>query len=441
MNKRVIGLLIAFLLAGALVIAISAAGGNGSSWVGAQPAVKVSPNNNVLAESNLALGPDNRVAVIWSSATAPHGVFLAQTQGSGWTPATVASTGNLETWNPAVAYFGTKAITAWVQGTMRNDRTKPRAVMQKDEGGLDAQTIITPVFGNVEIGLVVAPTGMHMIFAATTNSNTQKAPWDLYYTHRHFTETTWASPTIVITHAQVIPEEAWINSMTASILTPRMTVSSDGTQLNLVWQQEHTATPTSTTTFTRTIWYVSGTWQSGHVIWATPQQVSPPDQKLVLRPGVAVGSTGKVHIVWVEALQMAQHINYLQLDDPTPIRITGQAMTVNDAKPTWATTSIDANGNQLCVTWHGYYTGAKEESVMRCSHNEGETWQPLINISESQEWFSLFPTVKIDAANMVHVVWTEYSLVGISLVPNGLYYRTGTSDVTNIFLPLVLRRK
>lgn len=452
MNKRITGLLIAFLLAGGLVAAISAAGGNGSSWAGAEPAVKLSPDNNVLAESNLALGPDNRVAVIWSRATAPHGVLLAQTQGSGWTSTTLASTGNQETWNPAVAYSGTKAIAAWAQGEKRDARTTPRAVMQKDEGLIGAQTIITPVFGNVEIGLVVAPTGMHMIFAATTNTSPtviSKFPWDLYYTHRYLTETTWAPPTVVITYAQVIPAEIWNTSMTAGIWEPKIAVNTDGTQFSLVWRQEHSATPTTTTYFTYTTWYASGSWQSGHMDWSVPQQISPPDQKYTIRPNVAVGPTGKVHIVWTELIPGsggitrpdAQYINYRQLSSPTPTRVSDVAIKVNAQQPTRAAASIAVRGNRLCAAWHGFYSGDKEEIILSCSQDEGATWQALINVSESSTLLSFFPTARIDAANQVHIAWTEYSLVVDKLAPNGLYYRTGTSDVTLVFLPIVLRAK
>ena len=77
---------------------------------------------------------------------------------------------------------------------------------------------------------------------------------------------------------------------------------------------------------------------------------------------------------------------------------------------------------------------------MSCSQDEGGSWQSLINVSESEDWLSFFPTIKIDAANQVHVAWTEYSLEVTQLVPNGLYYRTGTSDVKRVFLPLVMRK-
>lgn len=448
MNKRVAGLLIAVLLAGTLVAAISAAGGNGGFWAGAKAAVKVSPDSNVLAESHLALGPDNRVAVIWSHAEAPHGVFMAQTLGSSWTVTTVASTGNLETWNPVVAYSGTKRITAWTQGAQRVNRSTPRALMQKDEG-LAAQTIITPVFGNVEIGLVVAPTGMHLIFAATTNTVTLKFPWDLYYTHRYFTATTWSPPTVVITHGQVIA--ALTPNMTASIYEPRLAMNGDGTRLYVVWQQEHSVTtgePIPTTALTLTTWHISGTWQSGSINWATPQQVSPAAQQYTIRPNVVVGPTGKVHIVWTELIVGTggvtrpdeQYINYRQLGGPAAVRINSAAIKVNNLQPTRAAATIAGRGNRLCVAWHGFYSGDKEEIVMSCSQNEGATWSGLTNVSESPTWFSVFPTAKIDAANQVHIAWTEFRLMDTVIVPEGLYYRTGTSDVTYIFLPLILRK-
>ncbi len=452
MNKRLWGLLSAVILAGALVTGVIAA--NGITWVGATPAANLSHNSNVRAESSLALGPDNRVAVIWSSKNAPHSVSLAQTQGSGWTTTTLAAT-NLETWYPAVAYSGTKVIAAWAQGATRDDRSKPRAVIQMDSDMTEPQTVITPVFGNIEIDLAIAPTGMHMIFAASTNPSStivSKFPWDLYYTHRYFTETTWSPPTIVITYAQVIPPQMQTDKSTAGIWEPRLAVNNDGTQLNLVWRQEYRVTPIETTYFTYTVWHASGDWQAGHIDWSTPQQVSPSSQKYTVRPDVAVGPTGKVHIMWTELVPGSgstlnpneQHINYVKLGNPTPTRINGEAIRVNNTQPTWATSAMAINGSHMCAAWHGFYAplgvSGTEEVIMRCSRDEGESWQALINVSESKDNLSLFPVVKINATRQAHVVWVEFGLVVNQLVPIDLFYRTGTSEITLVFLPLVMRR-
>ncbi|MBN2392123.1 MAG: hypothetical protein JXR84_15455 [Anaerolineae bacterium] len=440
MNRRIAGLLIAVLLAGGLVIAISAADGNGSPWVGAEAAVNISHTQDVMDEGSLALGPGERAAVIWAGAD-NQGVFLAQAQEGNWdSPATTLASGQA-TWYPTVAYSGTEVIAAWAQGAARYPRGTPSAVMQRDASAPQAQTIITPVYGNIEIGLVVAPTGMHMIFAATTNMTITGYPWDLYYTHRYFTETTWMPPTVIITYAQVLPA----GTTPAGIWSPRLAVNNDGTQFHVVWEQESTA-------FTHTIWYASGLWQAGHIDWATPQQVSPPSQRYTVRPNVAVGATGKVHIVWTELIPGSgsitkpeeQHINYIQLGDPAPIRINGEAIRANDNKPTWSTSSLAVNGNHLCATWHGFYAPPEmsgiEDIFMRCSQDEGESWQFIVNVSESTQKLSIFPTVKVASGGQVHVTWAEFVLPLDMWVPDDFYYRTGTSDVNRIFLPLVMRK-
>ena len=79
---------------------------------------------------------------------------------------------------------------------------------------------------------------------------------------------------------------------------------------------------------------------------------------------------------------------------------------------------------------------------MRCSQDEGESWQFLVNVSESTQKLSIFPTVRVDSEGQVHVTWAEFVLpIGTTKwEPDDFYYRTGTSDVKRIFLPLVMRK-
>lgn len=433
-NGRVLSLGAAVLLAVGLVVGVYAA--DGIEWFGALPAVNLSHSQDVMDESNLALGPSEHVAAIWAGANNP-GVFLAQAEGGQWSPP-VTLTEAQPAWYPVVAYSGTEAIAAWVQGAARYPRSLPRAVLQKDANALQAQTVAGPLYGNMDISLLIAPTGMHMIFVATTES-ANFTRGDLYYTHRYFTETTWLAPTIVVTYGQVIPAQLWTPGMAAGIWAPRFAVNADGTQFHVVWEQEMT-------TLTHTVWYGSALWEGRTLHWDTLQQVSPLTQPYTVRPNVSVGATGKVHIVWTELIRgsggltnpEAQHINYLQLGT-IATRISGAPIKVNNNKPTWATSSMALNGQYLCVVWHGFYTGDKEEIIMRCSPDEGKTWQDLVNVSDSQELLSLFPTIKIDAMGQVHVAWAEFRLSDISFVYDDLYYRTGKAEVWRVFLPLVMR--
>ncbi len=453
MNKRLYGVLIAVLLAVGLVVGIQAA--VGEPWIGAQPPLNLSHSQDVEDEANLAVGTGGRVAAIWTSKAKP-GVFLRQAQDGVWETGVITLASGQAAWYPAVAYSGTQVIAAWAQGAARYPRHQvPRAVMQRDVGLPQAQTIITPVYGNIEISLVIAPTGMHMLFAAAAMTQTaQRFEWDLYYTHRCLTETTWAAPTIIITHAQVIPVRT--PNTTAGVWEPQLAVNHEGTQLSVVWSQEHTETPslpTETVPFTHTIWYVSGTWQAGSVTWAAPRQVSPPTQHHAVRPDVAVDTAGKAHIVWTELIPNAegsivyaaeQHINYLQPGAPAPVRISGEAVRVNNNKPTWATAALALSGSRMCVAWHGFYGPAEiqppAEIYMRCSKDTGKSWQSIINVSASTAKLSIFPAAALDGEGHTHVVWTEFRLVDNWWVPDDLYYRVGTSEIKQVFLPVVLRQ-
>jgi len=443
MNKHVGGLLIALLLAGGLISMVLAA--DGGPWAGAEPAVNISKSQDVSEHSALALG-DGRVAIAWSGKKTTQDIYLAEKEFDGEWNVQHWPQGEQVTWYPTVAYSGTEPIVAWVQGTTSVPGfvpalNRPRAVMQRDGHGVQAQTIITPMFGDINPDLSIASTGMHMVFVATTISETA-TQGDIYYTHRNFTQTEWSSPTIVMTRAQAIQSRVQWNS--AHIWWPRLAIEENETRLHLTWEQEYRYG----TSYTFTIWHMSGTWDAGTITWDIPEQVSPPEQTRAVRPSIAIDEDN-VHISWSELYigtggllaPEAQHINYVQIGAEPSIRISGEAIRVNNRQPTWTTSSIAAGGGNVCATWHGFYTGEKEETIMRCSKDGGKTWDALLNVSESQNLLSLFPKVKVDAGDQAHVVWVEFSLVGNSLIPYDLYYRTGTSDVSRIFLPLILRRK
>lgn len=438
MRRRVGGLFLATLLAAILTGVVFAI--DGITWIGATAKVNLSNSQDVLDRSALALGPI-RVAAVWAGDRTTLGTFMTEKQGGEWVTSSLALTDPQETWYSVLAYSGTQVIAVWVQGASRGLPNQPRAVMQRDVGGIQAQTVITPIFGDVNPSLVVGPTGMHMVFAATTSSTTVSIT-DLYYTHRYFTQTTWASPTVVVTHAQAIPLGAPPSA--ALIWSPRIGLGNNGTTLHIVWEQEHRY---AGGVFTSTIWYVEGLWNSGNIVWTPVQQVSPADKRYSVRPNLAIGNNNKVHISWSELWPGsgtsidpdAQYIHCLQLGNPAPTEIGGGAIEVNNNKPTWATSSIAVNGKNLCVAWHGFYTGDKEEIIMRCSQDEGASWGPLVNVSESPTLLSLFPTVKVDGAGQAHVAWVEFELVGSTFTNADLYYRAGSASVTGIFLPLVMR--
>ena len=442
MQKRIGGVLIALLIASGLVAVVLAE--SGIVWVGAEEAVNISDSQDVLDETALAVGP-GRVAALWAGESAPKGPFLVEKQTGDWTSVPFAPTGGQASWYPAVAYSGTQIIAAWAQGEARYPRYQPRAVMQWDQGDVAAKTVITPVFGDINLDLAVGSADMHMVFVATSDSD-KETQGHLYYTHRSLTQADWSSPTVVVTNAQVV-DDNWQSGMTAGIWWARVGWDDDDQTVHIVWEQEHKHV-SSVTVVTRTIWYMPGIQQSGGgMVWSEPVQISPSDQQYAIRPSLAVGANDEVHVTWSEVIPGSggfskpdeQYINYRNLSLPTSERISGgAAIQINSNRPTLSMSASSISGDTLCVVWHGFYTGTKEEVLMRCSLDSGSTWNPLVNVSDSPELLSIFSNVKVDGAGRAHVSWVELELVNNTYIPD-LYYRAGSSQASAVFLPLVLR--
>jgi len=437
MKRATIAFVVCLVLSLGAVVAVLA--GHDSPWVGAEQAVALTQGQNLRPNTYLALYGDKR-AVIWTGQTSPKGVFLAQWEEVAWNTTTLADTGEDDAWFPSLAYSGTRLLATWVQGVYNPPEpwSAPLGdIVQQDVGtGATAKTVITQVHSYTAPYIAVGPTGMHLTFAAARPDNPQD--WnklDLYYVHRPLTQTAWETPTIVVTRTQVVPQAS-----TGAVEYPRIALSADGATLHIVWEQREQGA--------RSVWHMAGTWSLDGPQWAAPTQISPLGQDYAVRPNVAVDDAGGVHVVWSELITgtgsipdpEAQYINYRRFDGSewsSPLRLNLAPIQVSNNFPTWASSSIDVQGDSLCVAWHGYYAAAdKEESSLRCSQDRGQSWLPVLNGSESAALLSIFPTVRLDQWGQVHLVWGEFQLDRSSY---GLYYRTGQAEVSQVFMPVVLR--
>ncbi len=165
-----------------------------------------------------------------------------------------------------------------------------------------------------------------------------------------------------------------------------------------------------------------------------------------MRPNLAVKPDGSVYVVWSELIvggggltnPDAQHINGCTVGRDDAQRLSGLPLLVNDNFPTYAESSVAVDGARLCVAWHGFYTGEKEEGWLRCSDDGGKTWGGILNISQSDTWLSIFPIIALERG-YVHTIWVEYTLSGSTVTPVGLFYRQGSAAIAWVYLPLITR--
>ena len=407
-------------------------------WFWASPVTNVSRTQNVQANVSLAIDGDN-IGVVWSGGESAPGIYLAENSGFGWTRSALTSTINRATRFPKLVLDGSEPIVVWSQSeTIKPADSQAQTLLQQD-GTDSAVAVAGPVYGRVAPDLALASTGLHMVFPAATAAFVW-SKHDLYYTHRYLASTTWSAPTVVVTHTQVIP-----NFTSGKIWYPELAVSSDGQTVHAVWEQSGQSPPQPEILM---VWYISGTWNSGSVLWGTPIRISPAYQDYAVRPSVGVDTSGNVHIAWTELIPGsggttnpdAQHINYIQLGDSFPTRINVDPIKVNSNSPTWASSALAINDHNICVSWHGFYEGETTEDIfLRCSENQGVTWRPLINISESNNYLSDFPDMEFDDEGLLHSAWEEREIDLSTYEPLDIYYRGGEPHHYTIYFPLVTR--
>lgn len=411
---------------------------------GAPASVNLS-NTGDMRQPALALGADQRIAVAWSSmgvTAAPKGIFMAVGTGQPGTATALVATGTQDAWAPDLAYRSdNQLVAAWVQGSF----PYPGAIMQENVGIETPRTVFTPTYGYTTPRLLVGADRLHMFFASASTAN-EFSKGDLYYTYRRFSDAQWIAPTVVITRSQANPPYG-------GIWYPHAALSQDKTVVHLVWEQ------TAGTVAVIGVWYVRGVWQPAQQQfgWGPLIRLSPTTKNGV-RPKVAVDGADRVHVAWVEQDFTTfpgvtlQYINYRRFEggqwepplaqlglrlDPTPVQ-------VNTYRPTWSTISLDAQGNALCVAWHGYRAdpgvSGNEEILMRCSKTGGRSWDARItNASETPDRLSLFPTLKMTTSGQLHLAWEEHQGGHLYTTNYDAQYRQGPVPRERVYLPLVMK--
>lgn len=424
-------MVLAWLCTGTLYAADS-----GWSQEGAPAPTNLSGTGDI-RQPAVTLNSQDQPIVVWSNVgfQAANGIYMAR---PGNAAQALVATGTQHAWAPDAVYYNDQLSAVWVQGTF----PYPGSIMHQ-HGAESPQTVFGPTYGYTTPRLLVGQDRWHMFFAsAPTADDFSKA--DLYYTSRRFTDATWIAPTVIITRSQANPPHG-------GIWYPHVALSNDKTVAHLVWEQ------TAGTLSVIGVWYTRGVWDSTQqrFAWGPLTRISPNTQNGV-RPKVAVDGANRVHVTWVEQqfFQGAtlQYINYRRFENGQwfpPLTQSGQRLDpdpvqVNTYRPTWSTISLDARGNTLCVAWHGYRAApgatGSEEIIMRCSTNGGQSWLPrTLNASETPERLSLFPALKIDSRNTLHLAWEEHQGGLVYTTNYDTFYRQGPLPRERIYLPLVMR--
>ena len=447
-RKRRVGKLAALLA----VLAVLAATGAVAVYALTWPVPMQIPGSDSVRDwdaASIAEG-SNKVYVAWAPGAVASGIRLAKLEGQVWTASSLASPLPDEfVWSPSLAYSETVLGAAWAQGQQSGSCDRAVTLVQQNPGS-PASVIPGVAYGPATApDLAVGSSGWHMVFAAATSSqDCRGSRVDLYYTNRSGPGQTWITPTVVVTHSEVVSGPT---TTQGGIWYPRIAAEPAGSEVYISWEQYQKTTGGASDS---QVWVITGSVQSGvqptHPTWSAPAQLSPPDQTDAVRPAIAVDEAGTVRVVWASLVgsrtnPTEQHVYYRVLSSSVATHLNTEAIRVTAYLPAVAGSAIAVRGDTICVTWHGYAASlggsGREEITLRCSENGGGIWQPETNVSTSSGLLSIFPTIGLAVDGLVNIAWVEYALLNDVWVPQGVYYRSGPSrsDDGRVFLPLVTR--
>ncbi|MBN1179863.1 MAG: hypothetical protein JXD18_11655 [Anaerolineae bacterium] len=439
MNKKIV---VACVVVGlAITLSVSVALATGYRWPGST-STNLSNSKN-LRVTTFDMGSNGDMAVAWARSDLDR-VYGSLNTGSGWSAPT-ALVPDMNAWSPYLAYADTTPFLTWVSGDLPVYQTTVLTIYEREMSGGTPRVVADGIYASPQVSLwpnmAAGQDGLHIVFAATDNITDSNAyRWDLYYTYRPYTQTNWIEPTVVVTYSQVVPE----SDPGTRVWYPRVSESPDG-KVHVVWRQEerYGMLPEYS------IWYVEGTRSGSDISWGSAVQLSPGSQLLAARPDILADAAGRVHVVWAELSDTAnspeeQYPNYMQLGWAAPIRLDPSYFKVSAMNPTWVRATLAVRGERVCVTWHGFREdevplGHPEEILLRCSMDGGQTWDELLNISNTPTDVSVSPVSAIDATGRIHIVWEENTGAIENKYDYDVYYAYGPTQVDFVFLPLVFR--
>lgn len=421
-----------------VTVAIVSAAYTDPIWGGGDPPAQLTDNgyNRYTAMAQAANGT---VGLVWSRVapdgrTGPRWLTLTLRTGDTWGTPMTLRTVMTDINQPAIAFLGNTWHVAWTEGRS----VGPAQLMVTRQGGTP-QVLHANIYKYPEPDMTSAANGLHMVYAAAYSINPPNHIPNLYYTFYPASGDAWLQPTVAITRSQVVTP-----GVEGEIWAPKIAVSADGSKVHLVWEQ-HIFLVGKTL---YEVWYVQGTHQGTSVAWGTPRRVSPQGQN-ALRPDIVLDQNGYAHVVWTEAIGPlgrpdAQFVDYRAQTSngwTIPKRIDPYNAAVSNLNPTYVQAAIAIRADRICVAWHGSRSSVeKEELLLTCSEDRGQTWQTTYNASNTVDKLSLYPNALFDAQGRLLLSWIE-SRTSNWFWDYDVFFRREKANLHRLYLPLTLRNK
>jgi len=138
--------------------------------------------------------------------------------------------------------------------------------------------------------------------------------------------------------------------------------------------------------------------------WTAPRHITWVGQSGDAK--IVADSSGKIHVVWVNNAPGNNEIYYKRSEDGGTTWSASQRLTWHSAESRSPAIAIDSSGT-INIVWTDRRSG-NGEIYHRASTDGGVTWTTPKRLTWTSG-SSVVPSITIDADDMIHVVWADYT--------------------------------
>ena len=183
-------------------------------------------------------------------------------------------------------------------------------------------------------------------------------------------------------------------------------------------------------------------WNASTSLWTSTEVVSAESTEVSFRASLALDAAGNVHIAWIDGTDYASSgidsdIFYKRWNASTSSWITTEVVSTESTDPSYSSSLVvDSEGN-IHIAWEDYTdyasAGIDADIFYKRWNTSTSLWTITEVVSTESTSGSYDPTLTIDSAGNVHIVWedfTDYASAGIDADIFYKHWNTSTSSWT-----------
>ncbi len=236
---------------------------------------------------------------------------------------------------------------------------------------------------------------VHIVWYDYTNYAGSGTDSDIFYKQWNASSSSW-------TTAEIVSSESTGYSYNPSLITDSVR------NLHIAWQDQTDYAGAGTD---NDIFYKS--WNASLSLWTLTEIVSSGNVGYSVYPSIAIDSSGNIHIVWWDGSGASFDIFYKQWNASSSSWTTTEVVSTESTGHSYhPSLAVDSSGN-VHIAWYDEtdYAGAGIDTDIFYKHWDASSssWTITEVVSTESTALSERPSLAVDSAGDVHIVWYDYT--------------------------------